>query len=1053
MNQFKLFSRVLSTLTFLFIVGSLSAQYFGKNKPRYKSFDFKVVETPHFDMYHYLKNDKVVDHVAQMTEQWYDLHQQVVKDTFYHNPIIFYNNHAEFQQTNAISGNIGVGTGGVTEGLKNRVVMPLTYSNQQTFHVLGHELVHAFQFDMIINGDSTSLRNLAMLPLWLVEGMAEYMSIGRIDPFTAMWMRDAVINDDVPTLQKMDSPKYFPYRYGQAAWSFLAGYYGDDVIQPFFYNTAQYGLNLAVEKTLNTNLETLSGQWQSALKTYYQPYIGETKKDNTLGKKLLSDENSGRINVSPSLSPNGRYVVFLSEKDLFSTDLFLADAKTGKILNKVASLVKDGDLDNFNALESAGTWSPNSKKFAFIGIDEGKNVLVIKEALTGKTLEKISIPGLPAFTSPTWSPNGGIVVVSGLVDGQPDLYSYDFKKKNTEQLTDDIYSEIQANFSSNGSMLVFSYDKWSLESGRTNGKYTYDLAIMDMATKSIDIVDVFHGADNLNPSFDHENNIYFLSDRDGYRNLYHYTSETEEVKQMTELYTGISGISKYSPAIAVSRKRDRVLYTHYFDHNYTIYQASTDKLLNKSVDPQDLDFSAGTLPIADLDRLDIVNRNLHDIDNYQMVSVDSLERTKFKNKFKLDYIAGGTGLSVGSSNTFGNYSGLQGGINMIFSDILGNNQMLAQLALNGEILDVGGQFAYINRKNRLAWGASISHIPLRTGYQTIENTTIQDQNGNNFDAVLSTLNIVRVFDEGLNVFTHYPFSTTLRVEGGVGGSFRSFRWDEYKDYYLYDGRGYNLVLQEREKIPTGDEIVLNQYYTLVNGIGANVNAAIVGDNSFFGVTSPLAGHRYRLGVDKYMGTDDYWSVLADARKYFRMKPFTLAVRGTGYLRFEKETNSVYPFFVGNMGFVRGYGSIFSTDIIQDVQLDFGQMLGSKMALTSVELRLPFTGPRGLALIGSNYLFTDLALFYDAGVAFDEFSHFSDGELLNAVIRDEDGNPILDANGQFQYSNQLLKPAIVQSAGLSLRVNLFGAMILEPHVAFPLRKGGRATFGLNFLPGW
>ena len=30
---------------------SLSAQYFGQNKVQYESFDFRVLETPHFDVY------------------------------------------------------------------------------------------------------------------------------------------------------------------------------------------------------------------------------------------------------------------------------------------------------------------------------------------------------------------------------------------------------------------------------------------------------------------------------------------------------------------------------------------------------------------------------------------------------------------------------------------------------------------------------------------------------------------------------------------------------------------------------------------------------------------------------------------------------------------------------------------------------------------------------------------------------------------------------------------------------------------------------------------
>ena len=186
-----------SLLIFLFWgITNLPAQYFGRNKPSYGKFDFKVNKTEHFEIYEYLNNPEKLRQLAAASEMWYKMHQEVLKDTIKtKNPMLIYNDHPGFQQTNAIQGDISVGTGGVTEALRNRVIFPIAATNQQTNHVLGHEMVHAFQYNMILAGDSTGLQNLNNLPLWMVEGLAEYLSIGRIDPHTAMWMRDAVMND------------------------------------------------------------------------------------------------------------------------------------------------------------------------------------------------------------------------------------------------------------------------------------------------------------------------------------------------------------------------------------------------------------------------------------------------------------------------------------------------------------------------------------------------------------------------------------------------------------------------------------------------------------------------------------------------------------------------------------------------------------------------------------------------------------------------------------------------------------------------------------------
>ena len=153
--RYKRLINLLFILILLHLTTNLTAQYFGRNKPGYKKFDYKVAQTPHFELYHYLENDSLLDKYLSWAEEWYDMHQVVFRDTFDRkNPLILYNTHADFQQTNAVSSLIGTGTGGVTEGLKNRVVMPFSMTLSQTDHVLGHEMVHAFQFKKLLGADT-----------------------------------------------------------------------------------------------------------------------------------------------------------------------------------------------------------------------------------------------------------------------------------------------------------------------------------------------------------------------------------------------------------------------------------------------------------------------------------------------------------------------------------------------------------------------------------------------------------------------------------------------------------------------------------------------------------------------------------------------------------------------------------------------------------------------------------------------------------------------------------------------------------------------------------
>ena len=262
------FLRLVMLLLIWFIIPGVvaEAQYFGRNKPSYRKFEFDVVQTPNFELYHYMKNDSLLKSISCWSENWYSMHQTIFRDTFLtRNPLIFYTTHADFQQTNTISSLIGTGTGGVTESLKNRVIMPVASSLAQTDHTLGHELVHAFQYNLFLNPDTMRKLSINNVPLWMIEGMAEYLSIGSVDPNTSIWMRDAILSNDFPTLKQLSTDsRYFPYRWGQSFWAMAGKTWGDTIIMPLLKKTAELGVNEAVKKVLGYEESTISALWRLA---------------------------------------------------------------------------------------------------------------------------------------------------------------------------------------------------------------------------------------------------------------------------------------------------------------------------------------------------------------------------------------------------------------------------------------------------------------------------------------------------------------------------------------------------------------------------------------------------------------------------------------------------------------------------------------------------------------------------------------------------------------------------------------------------------------------
>ncbi len=1044
---------LLTIIGLLLCTPTASAQYFGQNKPRYERFDWKTYQTPHFEIYNYLGDSVRVDWIGKLSEEWYGMHQNVLRDTLpQRNLMLLYSDHADFQQTNAISGSISAGTGGVTEAFKNRVIYPFAMSNHQTDHVLGHELVHAFQYDIIINGDSTNLRNLSNLPLWMVEGLAEYLSIGRVDAHTSMWMRDAVLNDDVPTMKKLNNPKYFPYRWGQAWWAFLTGMQGDQIIRPLFESTAKIGLERAVREELHMSLDELSDLWVQAIKREYQPYVDARDSLGVPGKLLIDDRRGGNLNIAPQVSPDGRYVIYLSEKNLFSIDLFLADARTGEVIRQVTQKTRAGHIDDFAYVESAGTWSPNSKQFAFVGVSKGRNVLLVNEVEKGKTVAEYELDGVQAFDNPTWSPDGKTIVVAGLVEGQVDLYAFDLESEKITQLTDSWASELLPSWDARGERLVFAQDHSpAADSARLGASTGFDIATLDLASGAVKTVDVFPGADNLNPGFDSGGDIVFVSNADGYRDMYRYAPATDSLFRLTRAVTGVSGITAYAPAISVSPRRDRIAYTYLNDGKYEIYSAKGRDFLNEPVvDDQSVDLDPATLPTLNKKVPLRVDNSLRDrpyLPNPELATVTpdtgfggsqlDYSYVELRNPFKLDFIGGGVGVGTNVGNpSLGTQAGGAGGVQALFSDVLGNRQIFAAGSLNGQIYDFGAQLAYIDREHTLGYGFSLGHQPYQTGAFNPQGR-LDTVPGTTFEALRYDLLERRIFEDRLGGFVDYPFSRTTRVEAGASFARYSFRDDRVALYYDPVGR---LLAQDRnrdrESAPDG--------FTL-----GSVSTALVGDNSSFGLASPLQGYRYRLGVARYFGDYNYTETTVDGRVYQRFAPVTLAARFVHYGRYglDRDNQLAYPFYVGNMQYVRGLnGNGAFGELAAQNDFNFNALTGNKLAVANFEVRMPFTGPKKLGLINFPYLYTELTAFVDAGLAYDSFAD------VRSYYRLKDGNAEGVTPSAGSDFASLSRPVV--TAGVSLRANVLGALVVEPYYARVVNmEGGSWRFGLNLVPGW
>jgi hypothetical protein len=294
--------------------------YFGQNQVQYDRFEWRVIETDHFLVHYYPEIETVAQDAARMAERSYARLSRLMAHQFAEKkPILLYGSSADFAQSN-VFGDLGEGTGGVTDFLRQRMAQFFTGDMASFEHVFQHEMVHVFQYDIFSRGRAgANFGALAQVqpPLWMMEGMAEYFSIGHQHPWTDAWVRDAVLNDALPSIQQMtERPDlYFPYRYGFSVWQYVGQRWGDDVIAEIMNAIPSVGIDRAFRRETGLGLEELSLQWTEAMKQKFLPTVAQLDRPREFAEPLLSQRRSGGIAnmfVAPALSPDGKLISFIS---------------------------------------------------------------------------------------------------------------------------------------------------------------------------------------------------------------------------------------------------------------------------------------------------------------------------------------------------------------------------------------------------------------------------------------------------------------------------------------------------------------------------------------------------------------------------------------------------------------------------------------------------------------------------------------------------------------------------------------------------------------------
>ncbi|MBZ0270386.1 DPP IV N-terminal domain-containing protein, partial [bacterium] len=589
-GRFRALSLAVAALA---VLATPVAAQFGKNKVQYQSFDWYTIETEHFDIYYYKEEEESAIVAARMAERAYTRLSRILDHEIEERvPVIIYASHTDFQQTNITSSLISEGTGGITEFAKRRVFLPFTGSYGEFDHVLSHELVHAFQVDLMFGSGAEANPFAFQPPLWFMEGMAEYLSIGGVDPNTEMWLRWSALDGQLIPLQYMDRIwDIRVYRIGQAIFDFVGERYGDEKIGELLRKTVYFrSADMAFAKTLGMDLEALNEEWESYVRRKYYPQIVDLGRAEDQARRLFGRKGFRGVHVAPSLSPDGDRLVYIKE-DRFSKNIELASAIDGKPLDTLVKGETSGDFESLRYMYTAIGWAPDGKRIAFPSKKGGEDVINILDVDSGAVLRTLSFD-FDAVYSPAYHPDGRRIVFTGIRGGKSDLYRVDLDDGSLTQITDDPYLARDPQYSPDGRRIAFVTDR---------GRDT-DLENLVFGDPHVALLDVESGEITLLPGQEGKaiaphwgpdgNFLAFVSDRDGISDLYVQDLRSDRLFRLTNLTTGVTGLIESSPPFSWSRDGRRIVFTTFTGEGWALYGIDDplERIHEKEIDaPEPLD--------------------------------------------------------------------------------------------------------------------------------------------------------------------------------------------------------------------------------------------------------------------------------------------------------------------------------------------------------------------------------------------------------------------------------------------------------------------------------
>ncbi|HEX7902538.1 MAG TPA: hypothetical protein VF487_01575 [Chitinophagaceae bacterium] len=547
MNKVSSLIACFSILFSMETIAQVSTVEFGKNRVQYQKFKWKYYQTDNFNTYFSQDGLGLGKYVAQIAEAELSGIEEFVEYGLQRRiNVVVYNNFDEMQQSNVGMNIDWQNTGGITKLVNNKMLLYFDGNHANLKRQIRQGIAKVLVDNLLFGddlGEFAANQALLDLPQWLIDGYIEYAA-ENWSPSLDDDLRGVLLSAKYTNFYQFAFEK--PNLAGHGFWKYIADKYGKQKVTYFFYLARIYrNLNNASQKIAKKKFKALLKDFMVEVPQNYFKDL-RSRRNSPKGQLSVSEvigkKDFIRFNANP-VPRSFTYALVEFKQGVYSVVL-MENFVSRRVLLKFGARTREDEKNpNYPIL----AWDGKGSRLAVLYSEEGKLKLFVYDLVNRIKTNKQELAMFDQVQDMKYMLDNNTLLLSAIRSGQTDIYVYKIDKQSFDQVTNDVYDDLDPSFVAfpNKTGIIFSSNRPSASAASSDDSLPgkrFNIFLVDNWNKSdfkqlSQLSDLRYGNARF-PSQYNTSHFTFVSDENGIANRYAGFFRTERAGLDTLVFIG-----------------------------------------------------------------------------------------------------------------------------------------------------------------------------------------------------------------------------------------------------------------------------------------------------------------------------------------------------------------------------------------------------------------------------------------------------------------------------------------------------------------------------------